>query len=209
MFAKLTGIIDSTAQGSLILDVNGVGYFVQASNRTLSRIGDSGDPCALLVETIVREDNISLFGFCDALEKHWFVTLTKVQGVGAKAALAILTACPPENLGAVIASQDKAALTQADGVGPKLAARLITELKDKVGDIASSGTEASVSTSSAGAGNAATGNGLIDDALSALINLGYGRADAFTALSKAQAKAENDNLDLSALIKLGLQELNS
>ncbi len=207
MFAKLTGIIDETFGNHLILDVSGVGYLVYTSGRTLSRIGDKGSPCSLLIETHVREDHIHLYGFCDSLEKQWFSLLTTVQGVGAKAGLAILSACPPENLAAVIASQDKAALTEAEGVGPKLATRILTELKDKV-----EGLSLGISSVPQKQSKATTGpveNTMIDDALSALINLGYARADAYTALSKVQQNADNDNPDLSQLIKLGLQELNS
>jgi Holliday junction DNA helicase RuvA len=204
MFAKLTGTIDTLSQGSLILDVNGVGYLVSASNRTLTRIGDKGSNCSLLIETVIREDAISLFGFCDALEKGWFTMLTKIQGVGAKAGLAILSVCPPENLASIIASQDKAALTQADGVGPKLAARILTELKDKVGDLALGQTTQNLS---AGAAVTTSQNPMLDDALSALVNLGFARADAYMALSKVQQSA-NDDLNLSDMIKMGLKELN-
>lgn len=210
MFAKLTGIIDTISQSNLILDVNGVGYLVFASNRTLTWIGEKGDPCSLLIETNVREDHIHLYGFCDQVEKEWFNLLTTVQGVGAKAGLAILAACPPENLASVIASQDKAALTQADGVGPKLATRILTELKDKAGDMSFGGDNVqSAPKQGAPSVSVPNDNTLLEDALSALVNLGYARADAFRAISKVHQQPENDNIDLSSLIKLSLSELNN
>ena len=124
---------DHTDLGYMILDVNGVGYLVHASARTLGKIGGKGNPTSVLIETQVREDAITLYGFADAIEQEWFKLLTSVQGVGAKAGLAILAACPPERLALVIASDDKAAVQAANGVGPKLALRVITELKDKAG----------------------------------------------------------------------------
>ena len=205
MFAKLTGRIDSISQNTLILDVNGVGYLVLASNRTLSRIGSTGDTASLLIETQVRETDISLFGFCDALEKEWFKRLTSVQGVGPKAGLALMSACPPEQLSIVIASGDKAALTQADGVGPKLAARILTELKDKVSDLNFGDTKQSSSTAPASKSGQGETSAVMDDALSALINLGYGRAEAYTAL----AQVRDQSNDLSDLITLGLKKLTA
>src|SRR5262249_3865506 len=121
MIGKLSGIVDSISGNQLIIDVQGVGYVVQASVRTLTRIGNKGEPVSLLIDMHVREDALTLFGFIDAAEQQWFRLLTSVQGVGPKAGMAILAACPPERLGVAIAAQDKAALTQADGVGPKLA----------------------------------------------------------------------------------------
>ena len=133
MIGKLTGTIDSFSGSHVILDVNGVGYVVTCSSRTLRQMGpvkSAGDH--LLIETHVREDAINLYGFADTEEQDWFKLLTTVQGVGAKVALSILGSLAPEQLAQVIAAQDKAAMTQADGVGPKLALRLVTELKDKV-----------------------------------------------------------------------------
>ena len=122
MIGKLSGIIDSFGEGYFLLDVNGVGYVVHASNQTLSNIGQKGEGTSVLIDTHVREDAITLYGFASFQEQSWFRMLNSVQGVGAKAAFAILAVCPPERLGVVIMSQDKASLTQADGVGPKLAA---------------------------------------------------------------------------------------
>lgn len=210
MIAKLTGVIDLIAQSYLILDVNGVGYAVFASPRTLGRIGSTGDPVSLLIETHVREDHIHLFGFADAAEKEWFSILTTVQGVGVKAALAILGVCGPEKLPMVLAAQDKAVIQQADGVGPKLATRIVTELKDKVPDITivSSGTPTAVQSSS-DATVAPSQNNDFEDALSALVNLGYSRAESYTALSHVQQQEEIDNIGVSELIKAGLKELTS
>ena len=207
MIGKLSGIIDSFTPTSLILDVQGVGYLINASQRTLGKIGQQGEPASLLIETNVREDAITLFGFADVAEQEWFKLLTSVQGVGAKAGLAILSVCPPEKVGLAIAAQDKAMLTQADGVGTKLATRILTELKDKAAnmDIAPTGGSAPANFKDLGEEE---GGSLDQDAVSALINLGYARADAFTAVSKAKAKAKaNDNLE--DLIRIALKELSA
>ena len=212
MIAKLSGILDSVSQGVLILDVNGVGYEVHASARTLGRVGQHGDPLSLLIDTHVREDALTLFGFIDALEQQWFRLLYSVQGVGPKAVMAILSACPLERIGFAIASGDAAALRQAEGVGPKLATRIVTELKDKVakidmaGILTRCGSAALPSPMGRGQGE---GEGDINhDAVSALVNLGYARADAFQAVINARSKS-NDNSGLNEIIKLALKELAS
>lgn len=213
MIAKLTGVIDSVSLNSLILDVNGVGYLVHASSRTLSRIGSArGTAASLLIETIIREDQFTLYGFADAAEKEWFQILCTVQGVGAKVALAILTAVPPEQLPMVIAAQDKAAIKQADGVGEKLALRIVTELKEKAGKIAL-GTAAAQKADAAKGGK---GKGAVvdvpksvsNDAVSALINLGYGRAEAFGAVANV-IKAHGDDAPLGDIIRESLKELSA
>ncbi|MBI1302004.1 MAG: Holliday junction branch migration protein RuvA [Alphaproteobacteria bacterium] len=205
MIGKLSGIIDSFDTNSFILDVSGVGYVVHASGRTLSTVGQKGDPTSVLITTIVREDAFMLYGFADVVEKQWFTLLTSVQGVGAKAALAILSACPADQLSFAIASQDKAALTQADGVGPKLATRILTELKDKAAKI-----EVSMPKTGPLTGKPVEkvgGASAVDqDAVSALTNLGYGNSEAYKAVMQAKAKAENDNLQ--DLIRLALKELS-
>ena len=206
MIAKLSGFLDSVALDSLILDVGGVGYQVFASRRTLSRLGQTGDAVALLIATHVREDHIHLYGFIDAGEQQWFRLLTSVQGVGVKVALSILSVCPPDKLGFAIAAQDKAALTQADGVGPKLAVRILTELKDKAGKIDLSPRKGIASSSPAHMAEMAEDNDVGSDAVSALVNLGYARADAYSAVAQAQQKA-NDNSGLQDLIRLALKEL--
>lgn len=216
MIGKLSGIIDSFESNHLILDVSGVGYLVYASSRTLSRIGQVGDLSSLLIITNVREDAITLFGFADVLEREWFKLLTSVQGVGAKASFSILAACSVDQLAFVIASQDKAALTQADGVGPKLAARILTELKDKAGKIdfgnsAGAGGSSSISASS-GAVQGVGESGIEKDAVSALTNLGYNSSDAMRVVALAHRQVEEDGqgvVDLQTLIRLGLKELSS
>ena len=205
MIGKLSGIIDEIFEDRLILDVNGVGYVVLCSPSTLAKIGQKGDSVSLLIDTNVREDAITLYGFPNAQEQQWFRLLTSVQGVGAKAGMAILGACPPDQLGFAIASGDKAALTRADGVGPKLATRILTELKDKVAKMSppippAGGGEANV------VSRGVETSAIDHDAISALINLGYGRSDAYAAVMKVKAEA-NDNLQ--DLIKFALKELNN
>lgn len=213
MIAKLTGTIDSVALGHAVIDVNGVGYLVHASSRTLSRIGsEKGTRVSLLIETVVREDAFLLYGFADAAEKEWFQILCTVQGVGPKAAQAILTAVPPEQLPVVIASGDKAALRQADGVGEKLAVRLVTELKEKAGKMALG----AAATQSAASAKPAKGKpALVDmpknasnDAVSALVNLGYGRAEAFGAVANVM-RDRGDDVALGDLIRESLKELSA
>lgn len=205
MIGKLSGILDRAAKDHIILDVSGVGYVVFCSPATLSAIGQKGDPVSLLIDTHVREDHIHLYGFKGEAEQHWFRLLTSVQGVGAKAGMAILGICPPEQLGFAIASGDKAVITRADGIGPKIATRIITELKDKAGKLDFTPTD-----SVAGSPvipSSGEESSLDHDAVSALVNLGYGRSDAFMAVSKAKQKS-NDNNNLQDLIKVALQELN-
>ena len=206
MIGKLTGIIDSLYERHMILDVNGVGYIVNASNRTLSRIGGKGDPASVLIETIVREDQFTLYGFADQAEKEWFTLLTSVQGVGAKAGLSILSVCPPDKLAFAIASGDKPAITQADGVGPKLATRILTELKDKAAkmDLSAAGNSGGAKLAVLSDTNAPTG--IQSDAVSALVNLGYGQSDAYMAVNKAAE--QNDVETVEGLIKLSLKALN-
>jgi Holliday junction DNA helicase RuvA len=205
MIGKLTGVIDTIKGNQLILDVNGVGYIVFASGRTLSRIGTKGDICSVLIETHVREDHIHLFGFVDAVEQEWFLLLTKVQGVGAKVGLAILSVASPNDLALAIAAQDKVVFTQADGVGPKLGTRIVTELKDKTGgmDLSSTAPQSAVAT-----GTSTSDNNDIAEALSALVNLGYGRSEAMIAINRAKQNLA-DGADLGMLIKQGLKELSA
>ncbi|HAX91525.1 MAG TPA: Holliday junction branch migration protein RuvA [Rhodospirillaceae bacterium] len=203
MIGKLTGRIDSVAGSQMILDVQGVGYLVSCSAHTLRLAGEVGDTAALWIETQVREDAINLFGFADQNEQGWFRLLTSVQGVGAKSALSILGILSPERLAGAIASGDKAALTAADGVGPKLGLRIVTELKDKVAHLM---MPASLSGIKAAA--ALPHSGVSDDALSALLNLGYRRMEAFAAVSAAYEKLGAD-AKLDALIRTALAELSS
>lgn len=183
MITKLTGTLDSAGTNYAVVDVGGVGYLVHASGRTLSRLGARGGPVSLLTDMHVREDDISLYGFCDAEERDWFRLLCTVQGVGAKVALSILSSAPIERLGLAIASEDRAQIQQADGVGPKLATRIVTELKEKAGKLALSGPAVANDRARSSASAPAVEKGVAADAVSALINLGYGRSEAFAAVS--------------------------
>lgn len=205
MIGKLSGRIDEVGEAHLILDVGGVGYLVFCSGKTLGRIGQSGASAALLIETHVREDHIHLYGFADAAERAWFRLLGTVQGVGSKVALSLLSALTPGDLARAIAAQDKAALTQANGVGAKLAARLLTELKDKVGEIAL-GPGASLPGAAAPPAAGQLG-AAADDAVAALEGLGYRRVEAFAAVARA-SQALGDGARLEALIKAALKELS-
>ena len=202
MIAKLSGLLDSVSSDRLILDVGGVGYEVFASRRTLTQAGQAGDALSLLIDTHVREDFIHLFGFLDAGEQQWFRLLTGVQGVGPKAALSILTVCPADRLGFAIASGDANALRQADGVGPKLATRIVTELKDKAGKVDL--------TLAMAVGKKLTepekAVSIDQDAVSALTHLGYARVDAYAAVLHAKQHGPADN-DLQSTIRLALKEL--
>jgi holliday junction DNA helicase RuvA len=202
MIAKLTGILDHIGPEGAVIDVHGVGYLVFASTRTLGQLPSSGGPARLLIETHVREDHIHLYGFADAAERDWFRLLTTVQGVGAKVALAILSAVAPDELTLAIVSQDRTTLARADGVGPKLAARIVNELKDKVGGLALAATNAG-----APAPQAANDPGATGDAVSALVNLGYRRAEAFGAVAAASRRLGGE-AKVDALIRAGLQELS-
>jgi Holliday junction DNA helicase RuvA len=202
MIGKLSGRIDSISGSHVVLDVGGVGYVVTCSARTLREIGAAGESASLRIETHVREDAINLYGFADAMEQDWFRLLTTVQGVGAKVALSILGTVSPEQLVQAIAAQDKAALTQADGVGPKLALRLVTELKDKVPAFMAS----PIHLASVGSAATAVPPSLAGDALSALLNLGYRRAEAFAAV--AAASQRNPDAKLDVLLRASLLELS-
>jgi holliday junction DNA helicase RuvA len=199
MIAKLAGIIDHVGAEEVVIDVAGVGYLAFCSARTIGRLPPPGSAVRLLIETHVREDHIHLYGFADGEEREWFGRLTTVQGVGARLALAILSAMAPEQLALAIAAQDKMTLTRAEGVGAKLAARIVNELRDKV----VSGTPAPMSEV---ATVIAAGTVAAADAVSALVNLGYGRSEAFTAVA-ASAQRLGKEAETDALIRAGLQEL--
>jgi Holliday junction DNA helicase RuvA len=201
MIAKLAGSVDSVGPDGAVIDVGGVGYLAFCSSRTLGRLPPPGGPARLLIETHVREDHIHLYGFIDAAERDWFRLLTTVQGVGARLALAILSAVTPEALLLAIVAQDKAVLAQADGVGPRLAARIANELRDKVGGLG----EALPAAPRVGAPPTVTGDS-IADAVSALENLKIGRAEAYGAVSAA-ARRRGEGAAVETLITAGLQEL--
>jgi len=207
MIAKLTGLLDSVGTDHCIVDCGGVGYLVFCSARTLRRVGDAGTAVSLRIEMQGREDAITLFGFIDLSERDWFRRLTTVQGVGSRVALALLSVLEPDKLGQAIAAQDRTALVQADGVGPKLANRLISELKDKVADLYMGGGGGPVAAGPAG-GAASQTAGVTNDAVSALVNLGYRRAEAFTAVAAAVQKVGPD-AKVEQLIMMGLKELSA
>ena len=200
MIAKLKGVIDAVDTDSAIIDVGGVGYLVSASARTLRDLV-VGTPAVVLVETIVREDAIALYGFLETAERDWFRILTTVQGVGARVALSILSTLSPDEIARAIAAQDRATLSRPAGVGPKLAARLATELKDKAAafGIASPAPRPTEDV-------AAAAGSINEDAVSALVNLGYRRVEAFGAVARATQRLGAD-ARLDAVIRAGLQEL--
>lgn len=186
MIAKLTGRVDSLGRDCAIVDVGGVGYLVFCSARTLARLAP-GASASLLVETHVREDHIHLYGFAEAAERDWFQLLTTVQGVGAKVALAILSALDTDELARAVAAGDRASLSRAVGVGAKLAGRIASELRDKVVDFLANPRAATAGTQ--GARRAAGLPGAIGDAVSALVNLGFGAAEALDAVSRVATDA--------------------
>ncbi|MCH7889645.1 MAG: Holliday junction branch migration protein RuvA [Proteobacteria bacterium] len=198
MIAKLAGVLDSVGEDWAVIDVAGVGYLVYCSARTLRTLPAPGVPVRLFVETHVRQDHIHLYGFVDESERDWFRLLQTVQGVGARVALAILAALGPSDLVVAIAAQDKAAVSQANGVGGKLAGRIVAELRDTVGDLAL-GTVAALDAARVHGGPEA-------DAVSALVNLGYRRTEAVAAVAGA-ARQLGAGARLDALVRTGLQEL--
>ena len=202
MIGKLKGIIDSADEETIVLDVNGVGYLVSASARTLRALPAAGEPTELLIETYVREDAIRLYGFLTNAERDWFRLLQSVQGVGAKVALGILGALSAEALSAAVARQDKAMMARAPGVGPKLAARLVLELKDKAPSL--SGADfAHVETGFERAPKLAKA---AEDAVLALVGLGYAQPQAAAAVARISAQL-GPAAETAALVRAGLKEL--
>jgi len=199
MIAQLTGLVDSLEDGRCVIDVAGVGYLVHASSRTLAALPRPPETTKLLIETHVREDAIQLFGFADTAERDWFRLLTTVQGVGPRVALSILSALAPRDLIGAIAGRDQASLTRAPGVGVRLAARLLTELKDKVGAMPSSPGVTIPPPIARPAGVAG-------DALSALVNLGYRRPEAQATVARVTDRLGEDAA-LDAIIRDSLKEL--
>ena len=204
MIGKLKGIIDSYGEDFVILDVNGVGYQVHCSPRTLQELPAAGAPVTLAIETHVREDQIRLFGFLLDGEREWFRLLQTVQGVGAKVALSVLGTLKPADLASAIALRDKAMVARAPGVGPKVAERIVTELKDKAPAHAQL-DPAVVRLSGALDGRRAPQP--VSDAVSALVNLGYGQPQAAAAIASA-ARSAGEHAETTQLIRLGLKELS-
>ena len=203
MIGKLKGIIDSYGEDSVILDVGGVGYLVHCSARTLQELPGTGQPAALAIETYVREDQIKLFGFLTDVEREWFRLLQTVQGVGAKVALSVLGTLKPAELASAIAMRDKAMVARTPGVGSKVAERIVTELKDKAPAYAD--VDPAV-VRLAGAVDEKRAAGPVADAVSALINLGYGQPQAAAAIAAA-ARSAGEGADAARLIRLGLKEM--
>jgi holliday junction DNA helicase RuvA len=202
MIGKLRGIVDSVSEDGLILDVNGVGYVVSASARSLRSLPAPGEAATLHIETQVREDAIRLFGFLAEAERDWFRLLQSVQGVGAKVALAILGILSAAELQQAIGLQDKAMVARAPGVGPKLAARIVLELKDRAPALGI----AELGVAVAGAEPASKLPKGAQDAVLALVGLGYARPQAALAVARGVAALGADAAT-AALIRLGLKEL--
>jgi Holliday junction DNA helicase RuvA len=203
MIGKLKGIIDSYGEDFIVLDVNGVGYLVQCSARTLQELPGVGQPTTLSIETYVREDQIRLFGFRTDVEREWFRLLQTVQGVGAKVALSVLGTLKPADLASAIAMRDRAMVARTPGVGPKVAERIVTELKDKAPAFAD--LDPAVIRLSGAIEDRRAPQPVVD-AVSALVNLGYGQPQAAAAVAAA-ARSAGEGADAARLIRLGLKEL--
>ncbi len=197
LIAQLTGRVEALEEGRCVIDVSGVGYLVHASTRTLAALPTPPELARVLIETQVREDAIVLYGFAEPAERDWFRLLTTVQGVGGRVALSVLSALSPRDLVTAIASGDRASLTRAPGVGARLAVRLLTELREKAGAMPAASGVASVE---------AVVRGVAGDALSALINLGYRRHEAQSAVARAMERL-GETAPLDALIRDSLKEL--
>ena len=199
MIARLSGVVGELGEDFAIIDVGGVGYLVFCSARTLSRMPGVGDSVRVEIDTHVREDHIHLYGFIDVTERTWFRLLTTVQGVGARVGLAILSVLSASELVQAVAAQDKSVVARANGVGPKLAGRIVTELRDKVDGVV---------LGSVGLGKAEiSANADAEEAISALVNLGYSRGDAFNVIAKA-GKQLGQKASLDSLIRFGLTEMS-
>jgi holliday junction DNA helicase RuvA len=203
MIAKLKGIIDSYGEDFIVVDVNGVGYQVHCSARTLQALPAHGEPVTLAIETHVREDQIRLFGFLSDIEREWFRLLQTVQGVGTRVALSVLGTLKPSDLANAVAMRDKATVARSPGVGPKVAERIVTELKDKAP--AFTNMDPAVIRLS-GAVEEKRAPQPVADAVSALVNLGYGQPQATAAIAAATRSA-GEGADAARLIRLGLKEL--
>jgi Holliday junction DNA helicase RuvA len=197
MIARLRGLLDSFTADQAVIDVQGVGYLVAASTRTLSVLGAIGDEVVLHTEMQVAQDSVRLIGFATAEERDWFRLLTSVQGVGARVALGILSALTPEELQRSVMSGDKAMVARAQGVGPKLAQRIVNELKDKAGGLALGPVSAALAGTPAGSH--------AGDAVSALLNLGFRPAEASAAVARAEREL-GPEAGLDALVRTALKK---
>ena len=204
MIGKLKGLVDSFGDDWVLIDCGGVCYEVHCSSRTLQSLPRVGEAAVVFIETILREDLIRLYGFASEAEKSWFLLLTTVQGVGARVALSILSVLSPSELSSAVVLQDKAMVGRANGVGPKLAVRIVTELKGKVPAIGAIDAGTLGLQTALGEGIAKSN---VADAVSALTNLGYSSAQASAALARVVAK-EGEDAATEKLIRLGLRELS-
>jgi Holliday junction DNA helicase RuvA len=201
MIARLRGRLDGIAEDHAVVDVGGVGYLVVCSARTLAGLPGVGEAVDLHIETQVRAESITLYGFRDPAERVWFRLLQTVQGIGGRVALAVLSVLGPDQLARAVAAQDKAALSRASGVGARLAGRIVSELRERLVDLPAP-------VGAVAAAPVAGASGPAADAISALINLGYGRSEAHAAIAKAAASL-GEQAAVDALIRTGLQELAS
>ena len=206
MIAQLRGTIVHTESQLIIVDVQGVGYVVHVSGRTQSQLSSLSGEVIILTEMQVREDSMTLFGFVDAAERDAFRLLIMVQGVGAKAAMAILSVLDPNALTEAIVAGDKAMIVRADGVGPKIAQRVVNELSEKIGKITSLGGGA-IGADFVGAAPDSADTAVQQDAVSALVNLGYGRSEAHAAVVRVQRAGADATVSL--LIAAALRELGT
>ncbi len=205
MIGKLKGLVDSLGDDFVLIDCGGVCYQAFCSSRTLQALPRVGEATVVFIETIVREDMIRLYGFVSEAEKGWFHLLMTVQGVGARVALSILSVLSPNELSSAVALGDKAMIGRASGVGPKLAVRLVTELKGKVPAVP--GIDAGMLGLQVALGEGVAPSA-VADAVSALTNLGYSAAQASAALARIVAR-EGEGLPTEKLIRLGLRELSA
>jgi Holliday junction DNA helicase RuvA len=206
MIGKLRGAVDAVGAEHAVIDVGGVGYEVACSSRTLAALPAAGEPVTLSIDTHVRQDAIRLYGFLTETERGWFRLLQSVQGVGSKVALSILSTLDTAQLAQAIALQDRAMVARAPGVGPKVALRIINELKDKAPPASISATGLTPATVTPAGTGPAAGASPVAEALSALLNLGYAQAQANAAVSAALQKA-GDPPRTETLIRLALKEL--
>lgn len=203
MIGRLRGRVDGRGDNWVLIDVGGVGYMVEGSARMLENLPGDGEAVTLAIETYVREDQLRLFGFLSEEDRSWFRLLMGVQGVGAKVALAIESVLSADDLTQAIAAQDKAMVARAPGVGPKVAQRIVQELKDKIPEA----QFIAASSATAGHSGAAAGSKVLEEALSALTNLGYQRSQANAALMAARGKLGDEAESIEALIKQALKEM--
>ncbi len=199
MISKLKGIIDTITENQIIIDVGGVGYGVFAPSKTISQL-TLNSPATLWIETIVREDSITLYGFSSQIEHDFFNLLTTVQGIGPKAGIAILSALTPQQISTAILSGDAKSFTTANGIGKKTAERIITELKDKVG-------KTNINIELANISKEMKNDSIAEDTISALQNLGYTRSQSFEVVM--QLINSNPMISMNDLIKLALKEINN